>query len=133
VTLRFNGRNGRVLWQGRPATNGRITGTFAVPQAAPGYYVIVATQTGPDGRPAGGTPGRAPLKIKGASASSRRSSGTAPWIAPGPGGPGASGSGPDGLPAAPLLVGRTTLMLGLAGGGVALVRRRPLDAPRPLS
>src|SRR5688500_16246323 len=54
VQLRFNSRNGRVLWEGRPAASGRFTANFTAPDARPGYYVIVATQTGPDGRPAAG-------------------------------------------------------------------------------
>src|SRR5215216_5037961 len=69
IQLRFNGRNGRVLWEGRPLASGRFTARFEAPSATPGYYVIVATQTGPDGRPAAGTPGRAPLRIKRAASS----------------------------------------------------------------
>src|SRR5215210_8726569 len=64
VQLRFNSRNGRVLWEGRPRSNGRFSATFDAPKARGGYYVILATQTGPDGRPAAGTPGRAPLRLK---------------------------------------------------------------------
>jgi hypothetical protein len=107
VTLRFNGRNGRVLWEGRPQSNGKLTGTFKAPSVQPGQYVILATQTGVDGRPAAGTPGRAPLKIKGGSASS---------AAPVPAGP----SGPT-LPSLPVGAGMVLLMLALAGGGLALI------------
>ena len=107
VTLRFNGRNGRVLWEGRPESNGKLTGTFKAPSVQAGQYVILATQTGVDGRPAAGTPGRAPLKIKAGSASS---------AAPAPARP----SGPT-LPSLPVGAGMALLMLALAGGGLALI------------
>jgi hypothetical protein len=108
VTLRFNGRNGRVLWEGRPQSNGKLTGTFKAPSVQPGQYVILATQTGIDGRPAAGTPGRAPLKIKAGSAASA--------AAPAP----AGSSGPT-LPSLPVGAGMALLMLALAGGGLALI------------
>lgn len=107
VTLRFNGRNGRVLWEGRPLPNGKLTGTFTAPKVQAGKYVILATQTGIDGRPAAGTPGRAPLTIKGGAASS--------VVAPQP------SSGGPAIPSLPIGVGMTLLMLALGGGGVALV------------
>ena len=108
VTIRFNSRNGRVLWEGRPASNGKLTGTFKAPLVKAGQFVLVATQIGADGRPAAGTPGRAPLKIKAASASSA--------VAP----PVASPGGPT-LPSLPVGIGMALVMLGLAGGGVALI------------
>jgi hypothetical protein len=118
VTLRFNSRNGRVLWEGRPQPNGKLTGNFKAPAVQPGQYVILATQTGVDGRPAAGTPGRAPLKIKGGGASSA--------VAP------PAGSGGPTLPSLPLSIGMALLMLGLAGGGLALLsgaRRHGANAP----
>lgn len=119
VTLRFNGRNGRVLWEGSPQSNGKLTGTFKAPSVQPGQYVILATQKGVDGRPAAGTPGRAPLKIRGGAASS---------AAPAP----AGANGPT-LPSLPVGVGMALLMLGLAGGGLALLaggrRHSPDRAP----
>ena len=63
VTIRWNGRAGQVLATARPASTGKVSTTFNVPNVRPGYYVIVATQTGPNGRPASGTPGRAPLRV----------------------------------------------------------------------
>jgi hypothetical protein len=118
VQLRFNGRNGRILWEGRPAASGRLTGTFAVPDARPGYYVIVATQTGPDGRPAAGTPGRAPLRIKRAAASSKSVAAipAAPFAAP----PGGDSPPPAVTPATVLAVGLAGLAL--LGGGLGLGR-----------
>lgn len=128
VQLRFNGRLGRVLWEGRPNANGRFTATFAAPDVGPGYYVIVATQTGPDGRPAAGTPGRRPLRMKRAGTSS--SSGAAIPAAP-------FGFGPGGdRPAPPAVAPVSVLSIGLGlivllGGGTTLVRaarRREHDA-----
>lgn len=106
VQMRFNGRNGRVLYEGRPAASGKITGTFTAPLVQAGRYVIVATQTGADGRPAAGTPGRAPLRIKRASSSAAV--------------PAAGPSAPT-MPSLPVGIGIAALMLGLAAGGVALV------------
>ena len=132
VQLRFNGRSGRVLWEGRPDTDGRLTGTFAAPDARPGYYVIVATQTGPDGRPAAGTPGRSPLRIKRAAASSKSAAAVpaAPFASP------PSGDGPSAPAVAPVTVLAVGLLsLGLLGGGVAVMRtgrrRRPDVARTP--
>jgi hypothetical protein len=115
VSLRWNGRAGEVLLQTRPSTDGKIRGTFTVPSAKPGYYVVVATQTGPNGRIASGTPGRAPLRV----AASRSSRSTVA-------GPVTFGS--DG-PAAPqgLAIGLGTSALMLLGGlGALAVRRRRL-------
>jgi len=126
VQLRFNGRSGKVLWEGRPAANGRLTGTFAAPGAAPGYYVIVATQTGPDGRPAAGTPGRAPLRIKRAAAGSRSAAAipAVPFAAP----PSGDGAPPAVTPVAVMTIGLLGLVLIGGGAGVSrLVRHRRRD------
>ena len=119
VTIRFNGRNGRVLWEGRPLANGKLTGTFKAPAVQAGQYMVLATQTGPDGRPAAGTPGRAPLKIKGASAAA---------AAPAPVG----GGGPA-LPSLPVGIGMALLMLGLAAGGVTMLRGTRRSPAGPLA
>jgi hypothetical protein len=132
VQLRFNGRNGRVLWEGRPSADGRLTGTFAAPDARPGHYVIVATQTGPDGRPAAGTPGRTPLRITRAAASSKSEAAVpaAPFASPPADGP----PPPAIAPVTVLAIGLGSL--GLLGGGIAVVRtgrRRRLDVARSSS
>jgi hypothetical protein len=135
VQLRFNGRNGRVLWEGRPSSSGRIAATFPAPTAKAGYYVILATQIAPDGRPVAGTPGRAPLRMRRRSRS-RSSSAAAVWASAPPAGspPAASGS------PLPILVGLGggLLLLGLLGGGIALLgaghrHRRSSAATQPVS
>ncbi len=63
VEVHFNARDGQVLWSGRPAVDGKIAFNFTVPQAAPGDYVLIATQMGQNGQPIGGTPARAPFEV----------------------------------------------------------------------
>ena len=63
VLVRFKTRTGQVLWQGRPNDSGRINFSFRIPNARPGDYVILATQSTATGAPAAGTPGRAALRI----------------------------------------------------------------------
>ncbi|HVL97626.1 MAG TPA: hypothetical protein VM266_17360 [Solirubrobacteraceae bacterium] len=109
VSIRFNSRNGRVLWEGRPDAQGRFRGTFEIPRGRAGHYVILATQSLANGSPAPGTPGRAPLRIRRADAS--RSVAVVP--------PG-TGAGPSGPPAGVGLVGALAL---LALGGAAAVGR----------
>lgn len=136
VQIRFNGRNGRVLWEGRPAANGRFGATFAAPAARRGAYVMLATQTGPDGRPAAGTPGRAPLRIKGSASSSRFSAtAAAPWGVPpsGSGGPGTSEAAPVATAAAVALGLLAFTLLGGALLRVRTARRRSLDVAGSLS
>lgn len=136
VQLRFNSRNGRVLWEGRPAANGKFTADFKAPGAAAGSYVILATQTGPDGRPAAGTPGRAPLKFKktsNSSTTSDSSTAVAAWSSPQGGPPAAS----DGTSISLGLVsGLGLFALASLGGGGLLVkrsRRRELALAHTLS
>lgn len=109
VTIRWNGRAGRVLATARPARSGKVSTTFTVPKARPGYYILVATQTGPNGRPAAGTPGRAPLRVA-------RSSNSSVVVAP------VTSGGPAGMP--PLAVGLGLSAFMLLGGLTTLALRR---------
>lgn len=119
VQVRFNSRNGRVLWEGRPAANGAFNTSVRVPRASNGQYIILATQIGPDGRPAAGTPGRAPLRIRRSSTSSAV---VAPWAGSQSGGPAAPEASPISVP---VLAGIGLLAVALLGGGVSLLARRP--------
>jgi hypothetical protein len=67
VVLHFNSLTGPALATTHPNAAGDITATFTVPQAQPGDYVIVATQTTAKGTPEFGTPARASLVIPGPS------------------------------------------------------------------
>ncbi len=121
VSVRFNGRNGQVLWQGRPDSKGRIRPAFTAPSARGGNYVIVATQQAASGAPVGGTPGRAPLRIRGSKSSS--SVIAAPLASP--------GSGPSAPVAVPTLGASLLLLLAVSGGAFALTpaaRRRHAGA-----
>ena len=130
VTLRFNSRNGAVLWTGRPDLNGHIAPTFAAPSAKPGVYTILALQTTASGAASPGTPGRAALRIRGASASHSSSAGAWAPVPP------AAGGGSDGpwAPLTPDLGILAAILSGalLAGGVVVLVsdRRRARQAAR---
>jgi hypothetical protein len=85
VALRFNSRYGSVLWSGRPDSNGSIHATFTVPNAAPGYYLIDATQTTATGASVAGTPGRAVLRIGNPSKAKRAVVALWPTAGTGPG------------------------------------------------
>jgi hypothetical protein len=65
VQLRWNGVNGTVLAETIPDRAGNISATFAVPEGAPGYYVLVATQKDARGIDTYGTPARASYQILG--------------------------------------------------------------------
>ena len=126
VALRFNSRNGRVLWEGRADQRGMVRATFTIPRARAGHYVIVATQEVAEGRPAAGTPGRAPLRVRG-----RTRSDSAVAALPPSGG--TTGSAGGGAPEAPMALA-ALLLVGLATGAGGLMagrRRRACAAPAP--
>lgn len=132
VQLRFNSRNGRVLWEGRPGPNGRFTATFAMPAARRGYYVVLATQTGPDGRPAAGTPGRAPIRLRRRATSSASAAPASPWAPPAGGSPSGPGGGLSLVTVVPGGLGLLALVGGLLGLRRA-ARRRRIDVARPVA
>ena len=70
VQLRWNGVNGTVLAETTPDRAGNISATFTVPEGAPGYYVLVATQKDARGVDTYGTPARASYQILGANGQS---------------------------------------------------------------
>lgn len=109
VSIRWNGRRGAVLFEGRPSRNGKLSTKFTVPNAKPGYYMVLATQIGPNGKPAAGSPARAVLKVVRSKGSSNSSVVAAPVTPGGPAGPSAPlaiGLGLSGL----LLVGSLTTL-----------------------
>ena len=116
VVVRFNSRSGAALWSGRPSQNGRIAGSFRVPNVGRGHYVILATQQRGTA-PAAGTPGRAPLRV-GRVRAARKGSEAVP--VPVGASSGQGGSGGPSLPAPATLL-TLLLGLGLAGSGAFLV------------
>jgi hypothetical protein len=121
VALRLNSRRGPVLWEGRPNRRGRIRASFTIPSARAGHYVILATQQTAEGRPAAGTPARAPLRVR----SSSRSAAAA-FAGPAPDG---GGGGLPGAPAA--LVPLLLLAVGTGGAAVPIAASRRRRAGTP--
>jgi hypothetical protein len=67
VVLRWNGADGAELARVAPDRQGEFTASFDVPQAVPGYYVVVAVQRDAGGVDRYGTPARASYQILGPS------------------------------------------------------------------
>lgn len=65
VVFHWSKADGPVLATFVPDAKGAVTGTFNVPDAAPGHYVVVATQVDDKGENQFGTPARIPLEIVG--------------------------------------------------------------------
>lgn len=65
VLLHWNGVDGPVVAQALPDKAGNVSMTATIPQAQPGYYVLVATQRTPEGVDEYGTPARAAFQILG--------------------------------------------------------------------
>ncbi len=120
VTIRLDGRAGRVLWRGPADSKGKIRPSFVIPRARAGYHTLLATQQRADGRPHAGTPGRATIRIVG---STRRGAAAAPWGSAKPeqpGGTGGSSPAVGSLPG-PVTLGGFLLALVLAGSGVLVI------------
>lgn len=122
VTLRWATSDGPVLATADPDGHGRISASFAVPDVAPGYYVLLATQAGPGGVAEPGEPARAVLQVVGAGA---------PVAAPQPlSGTPVSASDQTAALAFGSVVGIVALaMAGAGAAGVARRVRKPRYAP----
>jgi len=121
VTLRLKARNGAVLQDNVDVTNRNISTTVKIPaDMAPGYYVMLGTQTKADGSAKAGTPARFAFRVAGAAASSVVAS---PWSGASNGPTSSSVTGNGGLDGQPLLIGGI-LSLTLLGAGSVLVARR---------
>lgn len=117
VTVRLKSRSGAALTT-VAATNGKIEDTFTVPMnTAPGWYVVLATQTLANGNPKSGTPGRTTLRVQG---SAKDAAAVAPpWASNNTSGPATGGSGSL---LAILFAG--ALSLSMLVGGWSLLSRR---------
>ncbi len=65
VKFHWNSVDGPVLAEVTPDRAGNVSATFAVPDGAPGYYILVATQKDARGIDTYGTPARASFQILG--------------------------------------------------------------------
>ncbi len=106
VQLRWNGVNGTVLAETTPDRAGNISATFTVPEGAPGYYILVATQKDARGVDTYGTPARASYQILGPNGQSVVAAPAASTAAA--------------VPAEPSSMGIIALTVGLGALGLAL-------------
>ncbi|MGH9124209.1 MAG: hypothetical protein ACRDZ8_05705 [Acidimicrobiales bacterium] len=124
VVVHWNGINGPVLATITPNAVGSISGTVTIPQAAPGQYVIVATQSDGMGGQAFGTPARAEYAIGVPAAA------TAPPVAaPASGGLATTTSASGSLIALTIAFG--ILGVALFGAGVGVYMRQTRRAAVP--
>lgn len=70
VLIRWNKVDGPVLASLVPDATGAVNGSFNVPDATPGHYVLVATQVDDKGENQFGTPARIALEVVGAAGES---------------------------------------------------------------
>lgn len=135
VAVHWNGIDGPVLATATPDRPGTFTVTFTVPDALPGNYVLVATQStlsqAPGGAsvtvPALGTPARAGFRVTPVGAPVLRA-GTSSPVAGG-------GTGSDVLLAATVVM-VTLCLAAIIVGAIAVTcdpRRRPAPRPAPAS
>lgn len=128
VVLHWNGASGAELATVTPDQAGNISAAVVVPQAQPGYYVMVATQT-INGADAYGTPARASFQIV---APGAHPASSANGQSAGAGTPSTSNTG-----VIALTVALGVLGLGLFGAGAGAfarqTRRRGVPAAAPAS
>ncbi|MDQ3716885.1 MAG: hypothetical protein M3381_12870 [Actinomycetota bacterium] len=123
VTLRLKARNGRVIRENVDVNGRKISTSVRMPaDMAPGYYVLLGTQTKADGTNSAGSPARFAFRIAGAASQSAAAS---PWssMQSGPPSNSASVAGDGGINGQTLLVGGILSLTLLAAGSV-LVRRK---------
>jgi hypothetical protein len=129
VVVHWNGISGPVLATLTPDATGTISGSVKIPQADPGQYVIVATQTDGMGGQAFGTPARAGFTIQGPGASPAVTP-----AAPGVGSIPTTNSTSGGLVALTIALGVAGLALFGAGAGAFArqARRREVPSAAPV-
>lgn len=120
VAVRLKSRSGKVLTT-VAASSGKIEDTFTLPaNTAPGWYVVLATQTNFNGTQKAGTPGRTTLRVQSASKSAEVVP-AAPW---------ASTNGGSGSQSPLVLILAAGLSLTmLVGGWKVLSHKRAVSNP----
>ena len=123
VVVHWNSATGPALATVVPDHAGNISAQVAIPQASPGYYVLVATQT-IDGADAYGTPARAAFQIV--------APGQHPAVTPNAGqtaGVGSSSPSNTGVIALTIALGVAGLVLFGAGAGAFAREARRREVP----
>ncbi len=115
VVLHWNGATGPVLATVTPDATGNISATVTIPDAQPGYYVLVATQQS-GGVDKYGTPARAAFQIL--------APGQRPAVAPNAVQGGTVASSPSSTGVLALTVGLGVIGLALFGAGVGAFARQ---------
>lgn len=127
VTIHLATRTGKVLATTVPDAGGHINATFPIPASTrAGWYVVMATQSNPDGSPKAGTPGRTTLRVQ-AAGKSHNVVAVSPWSTANPAGPAASvahEAGGSGSPALMPMLLAVVLSLALLMGGLTLAGGR---------
>lgn len=125
VAVHWNKLDGPVLTTLTPDASGAVSGSFTLPEASPGHYVVIATQVDDEGKPQFGTPARVAFEILGPSGAS---------VAPTPAAATAtssSSSGSDSSVPMALVVIMGIIAVGAVAAGLASFRngpRRPAPA-----
>ena len=130
VLIHWSKVDGPVLASLVPDAGGSVAGSFNVPDAAPGHYVVVATQVDDKGKNQFGTPARTAIEIVGPGGESVPAPVTQPAT---------SSSSNDSGSSVPLtlLVALAVVAVGVFAAGLAAIqnerggRRRPALAPTP--
>ncbi len=63
VEVRWQSIDGPVVWKGFPDPSGNLKFTFKLPEGAPGYYTVIASQKTAEGREINGGPARATVAL----------------------------------------------------------------------
>ena len=122
VTLRLKARNGPILKDGIVVTSRRIDTSLRLPSdMAPGFYVMLGTQTKADGTARAGTPARFAFRVAGSPAS--QSVAASPWSSWQSGPPSSASAGNGGLNHQTVLIGGILSMTLLAAGSVLVGRK----------
>jgi hypothetical protein len=125
VAVHWNKIDGPVLTTLTPDATGAVSGSFTLPEASPGHYVVIATQVDEEGEAQFGTPARVALEILGPSGAS---SAPAPAAATATS---SSSSGSDSSVPMALLVILGVVAVGAVAAGLASFRNgtsRPTPA-----
>ena len=128
VVVHWGGVAGPVVGQGTADASGNVNVSVAVPDAAPGQYVLVATQAKSNGEAVYGTPARASIGVKGPDGVVPASPAAATPDTPAPA---ASATNDGGLPSLTLVLAAVGLAL-FGAGFIALNKggkSRPAAAP----